>query len=324
MLEVDNIQKKFFQTLRRQLPEDVLPANEIASLLNISKSEAYNKINGKSHLTVGQIYIICKTFNIRFQIGADSDSDSSLVRFTPFHSGKYLVSDYLQTLNRLLDNLLLQKITKLFCSSDDIPFFHLFKYPELAAFKLHFWESRICKYGEAKAEKTFDAKNLNAIDIEVAKKLHKTYLSIPSLEIWTSSYLLMTPAQIKYAFESQLIKDAVLGKLLCDQLLHVLDDIENYAIQNNKGSNVPFEWYQCEVVGSVTYLTNLPEKQECFVRFNTFNHFHSSDEELCKEVEMWLGALKGNSVGFSGQGSRQRTMYLQDVRKLIETLKDDF
>jgi len=225
-----------------------------------------------------------------------------------------------------MEGLAMQQVTKLTCATDDIPFFHLFKYPELAAFKMHFWDSRIAKTGVNKSEKILDYKKVNKKDLRNALQLHKTYMNIPSLEIWTKNYLLITPDQLRYAQESQLIKDAGFGKAICDQLLNTLQDVENYAIQKskNKKETVPFEWYQCDVVGSVTYLADTPDKQFSFLRFNTFNNFQTDDIQLCKEVEMWLLSLLNNSTGFSGHGSRQRNIYLHNTRKAIELLRNNF
>ena len=78
------------------------------------------------------------------------------------------------------------------------------------------------------------------------------------------------------------------------------------------------------MVGSVTFLADTPEKQYSFLRFNTFNNFQTDDAQLCKEVEMWLDSLLNNSTGFSGQGSRQRNLYLQHARETINNLKGKF
>lgn len=326
MNEFNNIQTQLFKDLQQKLSKDTLPANEIASLLKISKSEAYNKISGKSQLTLSQLYQICRKFNLHFEIGQKKETNSCKVRFTPFHSGNITVSDYIVLLDNFMNELTTKQASKLSCATDDIPFFHMFKYPELAAFKLHFWDSRISKAGVNKPEKIFDFKKVNRKDIRNAYKIHKTYLTIPSLEIWTKSYLLITPDQIKYAYESKLIKDPKLGNVVCDQLLATLADIEGYAIDRSKSkkADVSFEWYQCDVVGSVTFLADTPEKQYSFLRFNTFNNFQTDDAQLCKEVQMWLLSLLNNATGFSGHGSRQRNLYLHNARKTIEGLRDSF
>jgi hypothetical protein len=326
MTEINYTQVQLFKDLQRKLGKETLPAHEIASLLKISKSEAYNKISGKSQLTLNQLHLVCRKFNLHFEIRQKAEINSCTVRYTPFHSGNISVNDYIISLNQSLDNLASLGINKLSCATDDIPFFHMFKYPELAAFKLHFWDSRISKSGVNKPEKIFDFRKVQKKDFRNAYKIHKTYMAMPSLEIWTKSYLLITPDQIKYANESKLIKDAALGRVICDQLLATLSDIESYAIDRSKNTktNIPFEWYQCDVVGSVTFLADTPEKQYSFLRFNTFNNFQTDDAQLCKEVEMWLLSLLNNATGFSGHGSRQRNLYLHDARKTIEGLRENF
>lgn len=99
-----------------------------------------------------------------------------------------------------------------------------------------------------------------------------------------------------------------------------------YAIQKSKSKRetVLFDWYQCDVVGNVSYLATVNDHQYCFLRFNTFNNLQSDDEQLCREVEMWLHSLLNNASGFSGHGSKQRNIYLRDARKTIENLKNMF
>ncbi|MEO6583008.1 MAG: hypothetical protein ABIO05_01715 [Ferruginibacter sp.] len=102
----------------------------------------------------------------------------------------------------------------------------------------------------------------------------------------------------------------------------MLEDIEGYATESSKNKiyNASFDWYFCDVVGNVSYLAELPQSRVCFLRFNTFNNFESSDEGLCNEVSLWLESLLNDAVGFSGQGRKHRNIYLQNVRQNIESL----
>ncbi|GAC1597238.1 MAG: hypothetical protein NVS3B19_19620 [Ginsengibacter sp.] len=318
-----DVQDEFLKKIRLKISSDRLAANEIAALLNLSKSEAYNKLSGKSQLTLTQIQVLSNKYEVNFEITPRSNIDRIRVRYTPFHRGIINMTEYLKNLNKFMSQLSQEKNCKLTCATDDIPFFHLFKYPELAAFKLHFWESRIVEAVSNKPEKIFDIKKIDKKNIKAAYNLHKIYSQIPCLEIWTKSYLLITPDQLKYAYESQLIKDKSIAKLICDQLVETLNDIEGYAINKSKSRNsiVPFDWYQCDVVGNVSYLADASDHQYCFLRFNTFNNLQSNDEHLCREVEMWLTSLLNNSTGYTGQGSKHRNIYLDSARKNIESLK---
>lgn len=325
MENIKTLQKEFLNKIAQKIAPNSLLANEIASLLQLSKSESYNKISGHSALTMVQINLLCNKYDVDFEIKKPGTSLTCKVAYTPFHSGKTDMAKYLILLNKFMNDMGLARVSKLSCATDDIPFFHLFKYPELAAFKLHFWDTRIPKKN-TNANNNFDFTKANKKNIKAAFELHKTYSSIPCMEIWTKSYLLIIIDQIRYAYESQILKDKQLANVICDQLLKTLTDVENYALQGSKSNTdtILFDWYQCDVVGNVAYLAEIPGKQICFLRFNTFNNFQSEDEKLCNEVAMWMQFLLNNATGFSGQGSKQRNIYLQNARETIQSLKEKF
>ncbi|MBS1737488.1 MAG: hypothetical protein JSS98_12895 [Bacteroidetes bacterium] len=321
------LQIEFLQKIISQIKSGTLPANEIARLLKISNSEAYNKMSGKSALTLAQVQVLCKKYDVDFEISSRASGNiRARVSYTPFHTGKISVGNYLALLNKFISSLKAQNVKKLSCATDDIPFFHLFKYPELTAFKLYFWQSRIPGKKTLKvSDEPFDFKKSNKTNIKSAFKLHKAYQSIPSLEIWTKSQLLVSIDQIKLAYESQLLKDKSLARAVCDQLLLTLDDVEQYAIVGNKESTTgTFDWYQCDVVGNVAYLAETQKNNISFLRFNTFNNLTSADAGLGKEVKMWLQFLLNNATGFTGHGTKQRNSYLQKARNTISGLKEKF
>lgn len=322
MLTKINAQSRFFDALKKKLSSETLIANELSATLSISKSEAYNKLRGSSSLTLQQLELLCNKHNINFEIQPQATLNTCTVKFTPFHTGEITISQYIETLNKQMQQVASKGLKKLSCSTDDIPFFHLFKYKELAAFKLHFWDSRIYAQRKNKPEKIFDFKKANKKDIKNAYGLYELYEQVPSAEIWTKSELLIIVDQLRYAIESKLLADKKLQRLICDQLLQVLNDIEGYAIEGykNKLHNAVFEWYFCDVVGNVSYLAEREMDDFCFLRFNTFNNFESSDESICSEVRMWLHSLLNDAVGFSGQGSKHRNIYLQNVRTNIQSL----
>ncbi|MGI8584485.1 MAG: helix-turn-helix domain-containing protein [Chitinophagaceae bacterium] len=320
-----NSQERFFEQLKKKLSSDTLIANELAAALNISTSEAYNKLKGNSSLTLQQLELLCNKYHLNFEIKPQATINTCTVKFTSFHTGDIDIGKYLESLNNVMHMLSTGGIRKLSCATDDIPFYHLFKYPELAAFKIHFWNNRIVK-NTGNQGAAFDFKKVNKKYIHTAYELYKIYQSIPCVEIWTKSHLLITIDQIRYAAESHVLKDKNLGRLLCEQLIATLNDIESYAVKSSKTEDgkTLFDWYFCDVVGSVTYLAETAEKRFCFLRFNTFNNFQSDDELLCMEVDMWLKSLLNDATGFSGHASKHRNIYLQEAIKTCEELSNMF
>jgi transcriptional regulator with XRE-family HTH domain len=322
MSNIITSQTRFFEQLKNKLSSETLVAKELAAALNISKSEAYSKLKGTSTITLQQMEILCNKYNLNFEIKPLQNINTCSVKFTPFHFGKINISQYIENLNRQMQVVASKGLKNLSCSTDDIPFFHLFKYKELAAFKLHFWASRIHAQQKNTQEQVFDFKKASKKDIKNANDLYKIYQQTPCTEIWTKGELLIIIDQLKYSIESKLITDKKLQDVICKQLLQVLDDIEGYAIDGckNKNASAVYDWYFCDVVGNVSYLAERSDMNFCFLRFNTFNNIETSDESICSEVRMWLNSLLNDAVGFSGKGSKYRNIYLANLRRSIQNI----
>jgi hypothetical protein len=301
-------QHDFLQQLSSKLPPGQKLADAVGAVIGISKSEAYKKITGKTLLTLPQIQLLCDYFNINFAIHGQQNRSSSVISFAPFHTGKIGVKEYIGNLEQFLTDITLAKQPKLTCATDDIPLFHLFAYPELTAFKLHFWQMRVID----KAPFQFKISEWSTSVLQPAANMHKLYLQIPSVEVWTKTSLLNTIEQIKYAAEAGIITDKKLGKLICSQLRDAIGDIELYAVNRSKQPNneVLFDWYFYDIIGTITYLAEMDERLVTYVRFNTFNTIREENGPLCIEVKHWLNSLIQDATGFSGQGSVQRNKYL--------------
>jgi hypothetical protein len=305
---MEQLQVNFFKHLSQKLAANRKLSDELVGLLGISKGEAYKKINTKSLLTIPQIKLLCDHFQVSFTIEGKENRSSANINFTPFHTGKIGVKDYIRSLEQFLGNIAASGTGKLSCATDDIPIFHLFQYPELTAFKLHFWQMRIIDQAPFK----FNANDWGPSILQPAARLHQLYQTIPSVEVWTKTSLLNTLDQIKYAAEAKIITDKKVGRLICTQLRSALAEIEMYAVNRNKLSkeDVLFDWYFYDIIGTITYLAEMDGELETFIRFNTFNTIHEENGPLCTEVKHWLENLVKDAVGFSGQGSVQRNKYL--------------
>ncbi len=305
---MQTVQQEFLQQLASKLSNGQKLAETVGSVIGISKGEAYKKITGKSLLTLPQVQMLCNHFNINFAIHGEQNRSSSIVNFAPFHTGKISVKDYINSLDMFLQEIASADQKKLTCATDDIPLFHLFKYAELTAFKLHFWQMRVID----KAPFKLNMSDWGASVLKPAVHMHELYLQIPSVEVWTKTSLLNTLEQIKYAAETGIITDKKLGKLICSQLRDAIGDIELYAVTRSKQSNneVLFDWYFYDIIGTITYLAEMDGKCTTYVRFNTFNTIREENGPMCIEVKHWLDGLVQDATGFSGQGSVQRNKYL--------------
>jgi transcriptional regulator with XRE-family HTH domain len=316
MNEVQALQTAFFNKIKQQANSITLVANEIAELLSVTKSEVYHKMQGRSFLTLQQIYLLSKTYNVPFFTGGNNKEATTVFQYQSFYEKNITIDNYLSSLHNFLSGISAGKNKKLFCATEDVPTFHLFKYPELAAFKMYYWERRLNALNSDTITPPFNSKSIRPDRIKTAHELYLLHREIPGVEIWSRGALFNTIDQINYAAETGNIKDKCLGRTIAQQFLSVLQDVERDAKQQKKdGSNVPFDWYFCDVIGNITYLAEMNGSRMAFIRLNTFNNLHTDEERICNEIRLWIDALINDGVSFSGQSSKYRNLYLNEAFK---------
>lgn len=303
-----NQQVIFFEAIKSALPEYQNLAQSVAEELGISTNEAYKKIRGVSSLTFQQIIKLSDCFDVPFLY---SPRQSLSVTFSYLSVNEDL--DMIGYLSNLLDNLKTIKNSgkkHITITTDDIPLFHFFKYPELTSFKLFFWAN-----SANNLEMAFSSSFLSAEIIKISQELHATYLEIPSTEIWSKDTVTGTLEQIRYAFEAGHLADTALAVKIVEQVRYCLTDMNMYAISSKKtiDPNHTFNWYNCDVLGSISYLVDFKDRMACYNRFNTFNYLRTEDQAYCSQTKNWMQGLIMKSVSFSGQGEKHRNKYLYNA-----------
>jgi hypothetical protein len=318
-----NSQQLFLETIKSTLPAYQNFSQSVAEVLDISVNEAYKKIRGNSALSLQQVIKLADTFNVPFtyrptQLPTVTFDYMSIDRETP---------NMLQYLQDLLANLKAIERSKnkhITITTDDIPVFHFFKYPELTAFKLFFWADGTIATG-TKFSDPFMTDEI----IKVSQELNQIYLSIPSTEIWSKDTITGTIEQIRYAYEAGHILDKTLAEKIVEQVRYCLTDMNMYAIGSKKtiDPSHAFTWYNCDVLGSISYLVDFKDHMLCFNRFNTFNYLKTEDPFYCEQTKEWMQRLIKKSVSFSGQGEKHRNKYLYNAfaecDKLIQEINQD-
>lgn len=305
---MDNQQALFFQAIKAVLPDYQNLALSVAEELGISTNEAYKKIRGDSNLTFQQIIKLSDCFDVPFLY---NPKQSLSVTFSYLSVNEDL--DMIGYLQNLLDNIKAIKNSNkkhITITTDDIPLFHFFKYPELTSFKLFFWAN-----SANNLEIPFNSSFLSDEIIKISQELHAAYLEIPSTEIWSKDTVTGTLEQIRYAFEAGHLTDTELAVKIVEQVRYCLTDMNMYAISSKKtiDPDHTFNWYSCDVLGSIAYLVDFKDRMTCYNRFNTFNYLKTEDQSYCKQTKQWMQGLIMKSVSFSGQGEKHRNKYLYNA-----------
>lgn len=302
-----DFQVSFFERLRAAIPDYQNLAQSVADALNISMNEAYKKIRGGSALSLQQVVQLSDTFNVPF-IYNPNQSSSVTFNFLSVNEDLNMVN-YLGDLLANLKLIQQSKTKHITITTDDIPIFHFFKYPELTAFKLFFWANNANN-----SELKFDGSTLTDEIIALSQELHQLYLEIPSTEIWAKDTVHGTIEQIRYAYEAGYISNKALAEKVVEQVRYCLTDMNMYAISSKKtiDPDHTFNWYNCDVLGSIAYLVDFKESMLCFNRFNTFNYLKTNDQFYCEQTKRWMQGLINKSIAFSGQGEKHRNKYLYE------------
>ncbi|WP_199138986.1 hypothetical protein [Pedobacter sp. ASV12] len=302
-----DFQVSFFERLRAAIPDYQNLAQSVADALNISMNEAYKKIRGGSALSLQQVVQLSDTFNVPF-IYNPNQSSSVTFNFLSVNEDLNMVN-YLGDLLANLKLIQQSKTKHITITTDDIPIFHFFKYPELTAFKLFFWANNANN-----SELKFDGSTLTDEIIALSQELHQLYLEIPSTEIWAKDTVHGTIEQIRYAYDAGYISNKALAEKVVEQVRYCLTDMNMYAISSKKtiDPDHTFNWYNCDVLGSIAYLVDFKESMLCFNRFNTFNYLKTNDQFYCEQTKRWMQGLINKSIAFSGQGEKHRNKYLYE------------
>lgn len=309
-------QIKFFEAINLALPEYQNLAQSVAGALTISINEAYKKIRGTSNLSLPQLITLSDTFGTPFSY---QPSQLPTVNFSYLYIDRE-TPNMLAYLKDLLQNLKFiqqQKDKHIIITTNDIPIFHFFKYPELTCFKLFFWaDNQTFK---------FDYSALNEEIIEVARELNQIYLEMPSTEIWAKDAIYGSIDQLRYAFEAGHISDKVLAEKIVEQIRYCLTDMNMYALSAKKTIDPghSFNWYSCDVLGSLAYLIEFKESMLCYNRFNTFNYLKTDDQFYCIQTKDWMQGLIRKSVAFSGQGEKHRNKFLYTAFAACDKLVEE-
>src|SRR5262245_22372659 len=134
-MESQDLQQVFFQHIKSRLPAHIALVDEVAETLSISNDSAYRRIRGEKALSFEEVQKLGQKFQISLDSVLNVHSNSTVffgswVDKESFDFGKYL-NDMLLQLQAM------QKLPgcKMYYEAKDIPPFHHFQFPDLAAFK---------------------------------------------------------------------------------------------------------------------------------------------------------------------------------------------
>lgn len=312
------MQEVFIKHLKQVVPANVSLVDDIADLLKISNDSAYRRLRNETELSLDETYKICKHYRISIDSVLSNKGDSVTCNYIKLTDSEENFDNYLTGLLMQLERLQKSEDAKIIYAAEEIPIFHSFFSKELAAFKLFYWQRSVLNI-PAYQTKKFEWDVISEKQLEITDKIHKTYLKIPSTEIWTDETITTTIKQIEYYFESGAFKEKEDAILVLQELKKMAQAINQYAEEENKTKNCSFNLYNSDlVIGTNCIHVTVAGSVISYISFNTMNSLTTSNNQFCEEIEHWMKNLIKKSTLISSIAEKQRFQFFSKAYKAID------
>jgi len=328
-LDAQTIQIQFLDRVNDLIPRDTSLVQELSDLLEISTDSAYRRMRGETLLSIDEIIILCDHFNISFDAFSKKETGLVTFRYSTIESKPESFMAYLKS---IYDDLLIisqAKMPRIIYAGGDIPVFHHYRFPHIAAFKMFYWMRSIMNIPEM--ENTMFS--VDAVDEEVtglAQKIIELYSLVPSVEIWTDTTIHSTLKQIDYYWESGMFSHADDAVQVCESLREVMMNIRKMAENSAKYKNnaqplgMPeknYEMYFSDIeITNNCVLVDLEKLKAVYLGHFSFYTMTTTNETYCLKTEEWLNSLIKRSTLISGIAEKQRYQFFKNALRQIDEL----
>jgi len=323
-----HLQELLFQSIKQKLDPGLSFVHDLSELLGISYDSAYRRIRGEKELSLEELKAVC----LHYGISADALFGISHGQVV-FHSlavGEkgFDIRQWLLFLLEAIRKIHAAKEREIIYAAKDIPVFYFFEFPEIAAFKIYFWnKALIPASGYEDRKLTLDAPE----DLyDTGRLLLSHYIKIPTSEIWSEETVSSILRQIEYCFVSGFFERPQDAFRLCDVLETWLDHVQGQAehgfqyVNGRQAEGIPntFRLYNNEVlVTDNIVLVNTDGKKASYYTYNVINQLITSDPVFCDQVENSLANLMQKSTIISGTSAKERYRFFNILHEKVRALR---
>ncbi|MCX6269529.1 MAG: hypothetical protein NTW16_19610 [Bacteroidetes bacterium] len=322
------IQEILFQSIRSKLAPNLSFVHELSELLEISYDSAYRRIRGEKELTLEEMKTIC----FRYEISVDAlfNFQSNHVIFNSLAIGEngFNIENWLQSLLGAIKRIHASKQREIIYAAKDIPVFYYFEFPEIAAFKIYFWNKALIP-ASGYENKTLTLEAPEGL-YETGRQLLSHYIKIPTTEIWSEETISSVLRQIEYCYVSGFFKQTDDVFRLCDVLEAWLNHVQSQAEQgvqylhgnSPEGIENSFKLFHNEVlVTDNTILVKTDGQKTCYNTYNVINQLITTNPVFCDQVENSLRNLMRNSTMISGTSAKERYRFFNSLHDKVKALR---
>jgi hypothetical protein len=332
MNDEQHIQAQLFQQIKERIPDNYSIVHEISELLNISYDSTYRRLRNEKAITLEEAFQLCKKFRISLDELASSNSN-----FLSFQCFQVEPENFigLKWLDRILEDLkyiVQQDRKEMVYAAKDPPIFQYFQFPEIAAFKMFFWEKTLFHFYDDEKKK-FKIGHIQDDIKEKCLKIAQYSNQIPTTEIWNEDTFRILIRQIEYYWVSGYFESKEDLELLLEKIEIWLAHNQKQAEYGmkfpydapNQGIENSYKLYENEIVindNTIHITTNRSES--VYLTFNVLGLLHSSNSTFCTSISKFQKALMSKSNLISQVGDKERNRFFNKLNDCIYEFKKNF
>jgi hypothetical protein len=325
-MESGDLQQMFFSTLKNSIPANISMVDEIAGVLNIGYDSVYRRIRGEKPIAISELKILCDHFHISLDQVLQLKNDSVVFQAPDINNPELTFTGYMQGMLGEFRHFNSYRQTEMLYLCKDVPIWHFFLFPEIAAFKFFCWIKTIQNHPEFQ-HKLF---SLSEYPFEecyhIGQQIVREYNKIPSVELWSFESLNSTINQIEYYRDAKLFAESSDLEVVLNSLKKMLDHLKQQAESGVKfmpglkpvASNVPYKLYINEVLlGNNTILVTMDSNLYTFINYNALSYLRTKDPRFTNSSLKHFNTLLSRATFISGTGEKFRNKYFSYLEEKV-------
>ncbi len=328
MTEPESTQEILFRSIRSGLAPNIYFVHELSELLEISYDSAYRRIRGEKELSLEELKKVCLHYKISIDSLFNFKNNNVIFNSLAIGEDGLDIEMWLKSLLVSIKKIHAAADREIIYAAMDIPVFYYFEFPEIAAFKIYFWNKALIPSGG-------DEKKMFTLEVpenlyEIGRQLLSLYVKIPTIEIWSEETISSVLRQIEYCFVSGFFARKEDVFRLCDVLESWLNHVQTQAEQGFqfvhgstlRGVENNYRLYHNEVlVSDNTILVKADGQKTSYNTYNVINQLITTNPVFCDQIENSLRNLMQKSTMISGTSAKERYRFFNTLHEKVKALR---
>jgi len=323
-------QNHFFELVQTRLESEELIVDKVAEVLHLSRDSAYRRIRGITDLSVREMVTLARYYGIGLNKLLGEHENAVVFHRRPFIKSLDDFKNHLIGELQELENIRSYSDHHVYIQAKDIPVFHLFRFPKLAAFQLYIWLKSV--YDFSKIEGLHY--NLSMVPqelIDIAHDQSEAYNRLNCSEIWNDSTILSLIHQIEYQYEAGLLSSKEEALNLCEEMHKLMKIIYHQALQAKKlknindkefgSSNYKMHYHEISLTDNHILAEFNRNQRRYFIPFAGINTLKTGDPIFTKNIHEYIKAQTKKSSLISDISEKERNKFFIRIKNRVDRLK---